>query len=67
MKLCGYIYNQGTYTHQAGTEKSTGVFYRLPVKVRKINSNLSFQGRVRNNFATAVNSYISMVFFIPRG
>jgi len=22
LKLCGYIYHQGTYTHQAGTEKS---------------------------------------------
>jgi hypothetical protein len=21
LKLCGYIYHQGTYTHRAGTEK----------------------------------------------
>jgi len=26
LKLCGYIYHQGTYTHQAGTEKSAGIF-----------------------------------------
>jgi hypothetical protein len=26
LKLCGYIYRQGNYTHQAGTEKSGGFF-----------------------------------------
>jgi hypothetical protein len=34
LKLCGYIYHQGTYTLQAGTEKSAGYFYRLPVLVQ---------------------------------
>jgi len=28
LKLCGYIYHHGTYTHQADTEKSAGFFYR---------------------------------------
>jgi len=28
LKLGGHIYHQGTYTHQAGTEKSAGIFYR---------------------------------------
>ena len=26
LKLCGYIYHKGTYTHQAGTEESAGIF-----------------------------------------
>ena len=26
LKLSGYIYNQGTYTPQADTEKSAGIF-----------------------------------------
>ena len=26
LKLCGYIYHQGTYTPQAGNEKSAGFF-----------------------------------------
>jgi len=26
LKFCGYIYHQGTYTHQAGTEKCAGIF-----------------------------------------
>ena len=31
LKICGYIYHHGTYTHQAGTNKRAGLFYRLPV------------------------------------
>ena len=39
LKLCGYIYHQGTYTHQAGTEESaeflplTGVRYITKVLI----------------------------------
>jgi len=33
LKLSGYIYLQGTYAPQAGTEKSADFFYRLPVLV----------------------------------
>jgi hypothetical protein len=31
LKLCGYIYHQGTYTLQRSAEKSAFFFYRLPV------------------------------------
>jgi len=26
LKLCGYIYHQGIYTHQVGIEKSAEIF-----------------------------------------
>jgi len=44
LKLCGYIYHQGTYTPQAGTEKDAGCLpftgvSREPSKVIKLKTS----------------------------